>query len=518
MRLIDMTHEISLPESNPPRDPAVTEALIQELVATNHQLQTRIDQLRHRIDMLLKQMYGPRADRLNPDQMQLFADLILEPPVPPTPLPESPPTIPPEPTPVRPAKKGHGRRTLPDHLPRETTIIDISELEKQAFGGIWTRIGEERSERLDYTPANLYVRVIIRPKYVICFENKDTQFRVAELPAEALPKVIAAPGLLADVIVSKCVDHLPLYRQEQRYARQGYPIARSTLCNWLGQAADVLTPLYELLKLQVLSANLVHTDDTPILQLDPLQDHCRQARIWTYVSTQGIVYESTDNRCQDAPVAFLSGFTGYLQCDAYAGYNSLFKRTVNPVIEVACWAHARRKFVEAESSSVRQAHEAVAHIQCLYTIEKNAKSLDAPARAAYRLARSKPLLDEFHRWLEAEQKRMLPKSPLATAIGYALNQWSALNAYVTNGNLSIDNNIAERAIKPFAIGRKNWLFFGSANGGRTLAKLCSFTATCGMLQVNPWIWLRDTLTKLPTTPADQLASLLPRKAATKTPG
>jgi len=514
-----MTHEIPLPDSNPPRDPAVTEALIQELVATNQQLQTRIDQLQHRLDLLLKQVYGPRADRLNPDQMQLFADLLIEPPVPPTPPPALPPepALPHEPAPSRPKKKGHGRRKLPDNLPRETTIIDISELEKQSLGGTWTRIGEECSERLDYTPGNLYVREIIRPKYVIQFENQDTQFRVAELPAEALPKVIAAPGLLADVIVSKCVDHLPLYRQEQRYARQGYSIARSTLCNWLGQAADALTPLYELLKRQVLTANIVHTDDTPIPQIDPLQDHCRKARIWTYVSTQGIVYESTDNRCQDAPVAFLSGFTGYLQCDAYAGYNSLFQRVVDPVTEVACWAHVRRKFVEAQSSSLRQAHEAVARIRCLYTIEHDAKSLDAPARAAYRLARSQPLLDEFHLWLEAEQQRMLPKSPLATAIGYALNQWSALNVYVTDGNLSIDNNIAERAIKPFAIGRKNWLFFGSANGGRTLAKLSSFTASCAMMQVNPWIWCRDTLTKLPTTPADQLASLLPRKAATNTP-
>ena len=528
MRLRGMTHEISLPESNLPRDPAVTEALIQELIATNQQLYAENTQLRHRLDLLLKQVYGPRADRLNPDQMLLFADLIFQPPVTPTPesapesTPETPPETPPEPgpesAPVRPQKKGHGRRKLPDHLPRETTIIDITELEKLSLGGTWTRIGEECSERLDYTPASLYVREIIRPKYVIHFENADTQFEVAELPAEALPKVMAAPGLLADVIVSKCVDHMPLYRQEQRYARHGYPIARSTLCNWLGQTADVMTPLYELLKQQVLSANIVHTDDTPILQLDPLRDHCRKARIWTYVSTQGIIYESTDDRCQDAPVAFLSGFTGYLQCDAYAGYNSLFQRIINPVKEVACWAHARRKFIETEQSSVRQAHEAVAHIRCLYAIEKEAKSLDAPARAAYRLERSKPLLDDFHRWLEVEQKRMLPKSPLATAIGYALNQWSALNVYVMDGNLSIDNNIAERAIKPFAIGRKNWLFFGSANGGRTLAKLCSFTASCAMMQVNPWIWFRDTLTKLPTTPADQLATLLPRKVETNATG
>jgi hypothetical protein len=342
--------------------------------------------------------------------------------------------------------------------------------------------------------------------------NQPEQLQLAELPPAALPRSKAAPGLVADVVVSKLVDHLPLYRQEQRYARQGFPIARSTLCGWLAEAADVLTPLWMLLRSQVLAANILHTDDTPIPVQDPDREHCRTGRIWAYVSQRGTVYHATADRSRDGPLAFLKAFRGYLQCDAYAGYDELFRRSHGTVIEVGCWAHARRKFVEAERTSPRAAHEAVARIRQLYDIEHAGKTFDAAARRSLRQEQAAPRLSALHDWLDEAAVTALPKSPLGEAIAYARNQWAALNVYVTNGDLAIDNNAAERAVKPFALGRKNWLFFGSDDGGRRLAILSSFTATCQQFGVNPWTWLQQTLTRLPTTPAAALPTLLPHPA------
>ena len=408
-------------------------------------------------------------------------------------------------------KNGHGRRKLPADMRRETEVIDIPESVQQATGGEWVKIGEEISEKLDYTPSSLFVRQIVRPKYVVCFPESDRpdELRIADLPPEALPKSKAAPGLVADVIVSKLVDHLPLYRQEQRYARQGFPIARSTLCGWLAEAAAVLTPLWRLLQTKVLSANIVNTDDTPIPVQDPEREHCRTGRIWTYVSRHGTVYDATKDRSRAGPLAFLRGYQGFLQCDAYAGYDELFRRSNGSVIEVGCWAHARRKFVEAQKTHPRAAHEAVARIKQLYAIEHEAQTIEASSRASLRQEKSGPLLTTLKTWLDEVALTALPKSPLGEAVTYARNQWAALNVYTSHGALAIDNNIAERAVKPYAIGRKNWLFFGSDHGGQRLAILSSFTATCQQFGVNPWTWLQHTLTQLPLTPADQLATLLP---------
>jgi transposase len=476
--------------------------MIRELLSTGHCQERRIAQLEHQLDQLLKRLYGPRADRINPDQPFLFDEPPAEPALPqPQPAGEAPPA----------AKRtsGHGRKALPKNLRRETVVVDIPQAQKLAIGGTWIKIGEEVSEKLDFTPSSLFVRRIVRPKYVIRFADRPDELKIAALPLEALPKAKAAPGLIADVVVSKCVDHLPLYRQEKRYARQGIELSRSTLCGWLAETAEVLTPLFVLLKARVLSAKVVHTDDTPIPVQDKNREHCRTGRIWAYVSRGGVIYHATEDRCRDGPLQFLKDFRGYLQCDAYAGYDELFRVAQGAIVEVACWAHARRKFVEAEKTSPQLAHEAVARIRALYAVEQEAKDLDAPARAVLRQQKVRPLLDALRLWLDRAQAETVPKTPIAEAIHYTLNQWSALNVYVHDGDLAIDNNAAERAIKPFAIGRKNWLFFGSDRGGETLATLASFTATCQLLKINPWTWFRDTLTCLPVTPAEQLAMLLP---------
>ena len=500
-----MPDAAAIPEANLPDDLAVCHGMIRELLATLDEQRRRHEQLEHRLDQLLKRIYGPRADRVNPEQGTLFDDF-------PTPTPDEPTPVetPTAETPATTAKsKGHGRRELPKDLQRVRETIDIPEADKVATGGTWVQIGETVSEKLDYTPASLFVRQIVRPKYVVRFDDKPDALKLAPLPPEALPKSKAAPGLVADVIVSKLVDHLPLYRQEQRYARQGVELARSTLCHWMAEAADVLTPLYAILTARVLAAGVVHTDDTPVPVQDDSREHCRTARLWTYVSAQGTVYDATATRSRDGPLDFLRGFQGYLQCDAYAGYDEIVRASRGGIVAVGCWAHARRKFVEAEKTAARAAHEAVARIRALYAVEERARHLDASARAALRQQEAQPLLDAFADWLARERVQAIPRTPIAEAIAYATNQWESLTQYVRDGRLAIDNNAAERAIKPFALGRKNWLFFGSDRGGRTLATLASFTATCKQYEVNPWTWLRDTLTALPLTPPDQLAALLP---------
>jgi transposase len=491
-----------------PDDPALLKGIIRELLATVREQQRRIDHLVHQVHQLTKRLYGPRADQLHPNQPSLFE----EPPAGDAPV--SPPPTEPEVVTTT-GKTGHGRRKLPENLKRETEVIDVPDAVKQATGGEWVKIGEEISEKLDYTPSHLFVRRIVRPKYVVRFPNTDQTdvLKIADLPPEAMPKSKAAPGLVADVIVSKLVDHLPLYRQEHRYARQGFPIARSTLCGWLADAADVLTPLWQVLKQKVLSAKVVHTDDTPIPVQDPDREHCRTGRIWTYVSDHGTVYDATETRSRDGPLQFLLGFQGYLQCDAYAGYDELFRLAKGTVVEVGCFAHARRKFIEAEKTSPREAHEAVARIRQLYAVEHEAKNLDTPARAALRQVKSVPLLATLKEWLDQIAVTVLPKSPIGEAVTYARNQWTALNEYVRDGDLAIDNNRAERAVKPFALGRKNWLFFGNDDGGQRLAVLASFTFTCQQFGLNPWLWIKDTLTRLPVTPADRLATLLPTPTA-----
>ena len=410
------------PEPTLPADVALCHTMVRELLVTIEAERRRNDQLAHRLDLLLKRVYGPRADALNPNPLSLFD----QPPASDTPVSPDPPA---EPTVVTTTtttgkKTGHGRRKLPENLRRETETVDVPDAVKVAAGGTWVRIGEEVSEKLDYTPSSLFVRQIVRPKYVVRFPNteKPDERRIADLPPEAMPKSKAAPGLVADVIVSKLVDHMPLYRQEHRYARQGFPIARSTLCGWLADAAEVLTPLSAALKARVLSAKVVHTDDTPVPVQDPTREHCRTGRIWAYVSELGTVYDATETRSRDGPLAFLKDFRGYLQCDAYAGYDELFRAAKGTVVEVGCGAHARRKFVEAEKTSPREAHEAVARIRHLYAVEHEAKDLDAVARAALRQEKSVPLLAQLKDWLDRTAMTALPKSPLGEATTYARNQ------------------------------------------------------------------------------------------------
>jgi hypothetical protein len=268
------------------------------------------------------------------------------------------------------------------------------------------------------------------------------------------------------------------------------------------------------MKQQVLSSKALQTDDTPVAVLDPALPRTRTGRIWTYVGDQDhpyTVYDYTPDRSRDGPDRFLQEFSGYLQADAYSGYDALYKDTERDVTEVACWAHARRKFFEAQDSDIMRSMVLLAYIRLLYEVEREAKDrkMDSAQRLALRQEKSVPILTDIEDYLRREQPQVLPKSPIAEAIGYALNNWAALLRYTQDGDLEIDNNGAERSLRGVAVGRKNWLFFGSDNGGHTAAVLTSFVTTCKRLDIDPFVYLRDILERISAHPAHRLAELLP---------
>jgi transposase len=340
----------------------------------------------------------------------------------------------------------------------------------------------------------------------------------AAKPAMPIPKGLPGPGLLAHLIVSKYVDHLPLYRLERVYERQGIFLPRSTLCDWLAASAHLLQPLYDLMVRVVLQSLVIHTDDTPVNMQDRATRNLIKARFWTYLGDRSHsynVFDFTTSRKRDGPQNFLANFEGYLQADAFSGYDCLYlphpSDGVARIHEVACNAHARRKFYDARASDDVRAHVALGYYGQLYTLERHAKGLefDEDQRQQMRQDLSVVILNKFHAWLDKARTEILPKSPIGEAIAYALNNWPALKRYTEKGFLDIDNNIAEREMKRIAIGRKNWLFVGSEKGGRTAAVLISFTSTCARLGIEPWAYLQDVLSRLPTIAPGQLTDLLP---------
>jgi transposase len=310
--------------------------------------------------------------------------------------------------------------------------------------------------------------------------------------------------------------HLPLYRLERVYERQGLLLPRSTLCDWLAACAHLLRPLYDLMVSVVLQSRTLHTDDTTVKMQELVTHLLSTARFWVYLGDAAHpynVFDFTVNRKRDGPQRFLANYHGYLHADAFSGYDGLYlpnpRTAAARIIEVACNAHARRNFYEARGSDALRAHQALAYYRQLYELERQAKDFSDAQRLQMRQDLSVPILGQFHTWLEAQRPEVLPKSPMAEALGYALNNWAALVRYTKAGFLAIDNNVAEREMKRIAIGRKNWLTVGSPHGGQTAAVLFSFTSTCQRLGVEPWAYLQDVLTRLPTTPAGQLCDLLP---------
>jgi transposase len=473
--------------------------------ATILKQQARIEQLQARLDWLVRRHFGRRSERLSPDQPLLFAEPEgeLEPP----PVPEPPAEE------VVVKKKGHGRRPPRHDLPREEEVLDVPEDQKTCpcCGSAKVCIGKDTTERHDYQPAKVFIRATIRPTYICrSCEQKgdDIQASQAALPPEPIPRGIAAPGLLAHLVVSKYVDHLPLYRQEDMFARLGWTVSRSTLGDLVTAGADVLRPLYALMCRRVLLSFALHADDSPVTLLDPL----RKAYAWVYVGDAAhpfTVFDLSAGRSQDYPLKFLNGYRGFLHADAYAGYHPLYQAGAT---HVGCWMHARRYFFEAKDNDPVRSHEALGRIRQLYEVERAIKDGDLTHEDAllHRRQRAGPILKEFGAWVAEQVPKALPKSKIGEAFTYAANQWPTLVRYIDDARLSIDNHPAEQALRPLAVGRKNWLHIGGDGGLPRAAVLLSLAASAKRHQVRPWEYLKHLLTELPkrASTAD-LSDLLP---------
>lgn len=406
------------------------------------------------------------------------------------------------PEPPREQVAAHSRRRRReldlDKLPHYRHELDVPPGEKtcDCCGRTKDCIGKDETKILDYVPPKLEVHVHVRPKYA-CRWCKDGVVSPPP-PERPIARGIAGPGLIAQIVVAKFGDHLPLYRQEDFFTRHGLHIARSTQCDWVKAAAELLRPLSERQKELVLRSPVLWTDDTPVTVLIGGQQGSRKGRFWTYIGEQHpySVYDFTESRGRDGPARFLTGFEGYLHADAYGGYDHIYLGSNDSVIEVACWAHARRKFFDAARSSPRESHQILEWIRQLYDIEDRAREWSDQARAALRRVEAEPLLDRMERYLAELASRALPKSDLGKAVSYAQNQWQALRRYTEDGRLTIDNNVSERTLRHQAIGRKNWLFLGSEQAGPRAAILFTVLAGAKRHRIEPWAYLRDILLRL----------------------
>jgi transposase len=501
-----------------PDDPGVLKQMIVELLRALRCERRDRQELQQRLDALLRRLHGPRPGAVSPDQPSLFPEADEAPHVP-------PPTAAAE---ERRRRRGHcrphGRRRAAPRLRRQPQRYELTGPERLCpeCGCDRREFGVETTEQYDYKPAEVFVVEHQRVKYVCpCCEG---QVVLAPKPPQPIDKGLPGPGLLAQVVVDKYLDHIPLHRSEQRFARLGADFPRSTMCDWMAACAMLLTPLWLLLKEHVLRTKVLHTDDTTVPVRDEQLRKHRYGRLWVYIrhdAQPSIVFDYTATHARDGPAEFLKEFRGFLQADAYGAYDGIYTGSNGAIVEVGCWAHARNKFAEAASTDPERVLAAKAWVRRLYDVEDEAKAeitrhgLTGAAAAAVflrlRQAKAAPLLTSFGQWLLAQKEKVLPKSPIAAAINYVRNQWAALSRYTTDGDLHIDNNVSERTLKLIGMGRDNWLFVGSDAGGQTAAVLFSFTATCKLLRLDAFAYLRDVLGRLPTQAPERLEELLPHR-------
>ena len=477
---------------------------------------------RNKIEALLRELLDARRNRkseqLSADQLALFAAAwqarqAEAEPTRPNDSDDDDPNTNPGTGESAPKKRTGGRQPLARHLKRERIVHDLAEQEKHcsACQQDLRPIGEESSERYEYIPAQLTVIEDICKKYACACTVKT-----ATKPTQPIEKSTAGASLLAQVIVAKTADHLPLHRQEKIFERHGVDISRKTMGGWLAQCADLLKPLYGSMKEVLFQSKVIGTDDTSVKVLDVKLPFARTGRIWPYYGDADhpvILYDYTATRERAGPEEFLKGYRGYLQADAYSGYDAFFKDPARGLIEVGCWAHARRYFHKALESDQARMGPALLLIAQLYRVEKQARSLGSGERLRLRQLQSQPILEKLRNYLLEIQGEVLPKSPEGRAVRYTLKNWTALTRYGEDGDLQIDNNSAERAIRGVAVGRNNWVFFGSDEGGKTAAVLRSLVASCQRVGVDPFVWLKDILSRIADHPITRIAELLPHNWA-----
>ena len=519
-----------------PDDPAALKAIIAALTQQRDEAQVKALRLEMELLHLKKWYYGPRADTLSSvaevNQMLLnFAGELEARPVAeglPSGVEEQ--DLPAAEAVERSASTGgaavdpgivrrvrRGRRNLAalDQLPITRCEHDLPDEQKPCpcCGETRQRIGSESSWQIEYIPGHFERIEHVRIKYACkhCEQNgENPSIELADKPIRPIEKGMAGPGLLAYVVTSKYSDYLPLYRLEAIFERNGFEIDRATQSIWCRDVAEIIRPLYDLMVRRVLASQLICTDDTVMPMLAPGNGKAKQTRLWVYVGDQHNPYNIFDftlGRSRDGPARFLGNYKQTLLADAYGGYDGVV--VGNEITRAGCWAHARRKFVDSEKAHPAIAAEAVRIIKRLYAIEDQGKTLDAPDRLALRQTESIPILlalkDKLYGWRD----QLLPKHPMAEAVGYTLNQWTELNVFANDGAVSIDNNLSEREMKRVVLNRKNSLFVGNERGGHTAAILSSLTSTCRRHDIDPQHYLTQLLTNLPATPISQLHTWLP---------
>ena len=488
-----------------PDDPVALHEIILSLQAQmshlHAQYERQVSILLEQINHLRQQLFGRRSERLPLDAMLVQLPLFD--------LPE-PEHIEPAKVPVEPhSRRKPGRKPLPPELPRVEIVHDLGEEEKVcACGCQLSRIGEEVSEQLDIVPARIQVLRHIRPKYACRQCEGDEAVRIAPMPPQIIPQSIVSPGLLAHVLTAKFVDHLPFYRQEQFFARLGVEIGRATMCNWAMRAAQSCLPLLNLIHDEILDARLINIDETTVQVLaEPGRAATATSYMWLFRRGDplrpALIYQYHPSRAGDVAKAFLGDFQGFVQTDGYSGYAFLDHQ--DGVRHAGCLAHVRRKFVEVIRAQGKQrtsgsADQALAYIQQLYGLEKEARTLGLSPEAIreMRAEKARPILDAFHQWLLKRSVQTPPKGLLGKAITSALHQWDRLLVYLEDGIITPDNNMAENAIRPFVLGRKNWLFAGSPRGAEASALLYSLIETAKANGCEPYSYLRHILEHLPS--------------------
>jgi len=406
-------------------------------------------------------------------------------------------------------KKQPLRTEIPAHLPRKIEVIEPEGIPEGA-----KKIGDAITEILDYIPGRFQVRHIKRPKYLIETNDEQTTIAIAELPSLPIPKGNADAGLLAHILVSKFVDHLPFYRQVQIFKRDQLTIAESTINGWFNATCRLLEPLYGTLKNKILSSGYLMADETPLpVQTKDKPGATHKGYDWVYYAPiEGLVlFDYRKSRGREGPDEILKGFSGFLQTDGYDAYSHFEKQP--DITLLACMAHARRYFDKAKDNDLARAEKALGLFQKLYLIERNAREqeLGPAAIKSLRHEKSVPVLKEIEAWLKDEINKVPPRSGIGKAIAYTLRLWPRLIRYVEDGRFRIDNNLIENSIRPVALGRKNYLFAGSHDAAQNAAMIYSLLATCKINGVEPFGWLRNVLATMPDCPANQLHKLLPRQ-------
>ena len=469
--------------------------------------ESEVKWLSHQLAQLRRMLFGSKSERFEGDTNQMkieFEEYATE--------EEKKDETPVKETITYERKKHNGRNRIPENLKVVEHVIEPEEDTSEM-----KRIGEERTEILEYVPEKFFKLVLIRPKYARLEKNQVLELNtaiknvvIAPLPSRPIEKCLAGNDLLSAVLINKYIDHLPLYRQQKIFKRSDIEIAPSTIDSWVAQLGRLLEPLYDRLSNEIKAQTYLQADETTTKVLDKSKKgKTHLGYYWTYHAplTKLVLFDYQKGRGKDAPREFLKDYKGTLQTDGYAVYKQYYAN--DQVTHLACWAHARRKFDEACSNDKKRAEYALTEIQKLYAIEREIKELSPDKRKKVRSTKALPIINDLGKWLHRERQQTLPKSPIGVAINYTTSLWESLQNYLHDGNLNIDNNLIENAIRPIALGRKNYLFAGSHNGAKRSAMFYSFFACCKLNNINPQKWMQYVLENIADHKVNKLHELLP---------